>query len=318
MFITLSTIFVPIKTGLTFSLALEYIRLTAGTEPPLAWSMPLEVRPLEGEHDCRLGLPLELGSMEEDRELGSPGLPLVADSGLSGTDVLKFGGASSEKPGISEGFHGLDFTVGEVPRDGTGFLDVIGAGFETEEVDLAGGADTLGALDGVDGRRVGVAALDVDLDGGKVGLAVGVEDLAVDLDGVEDLAGAVGLAAGAVVLVAETEGLVAETEGLVEGKVALDVGVEDLEGLDADVNVGRPVGVAGLDPGPPDDGGLRGPLEVFNPGEETACLDTKFVLVVGSSCGFANCNNNYGMSEQIDFMTSSIFLTPISSIVDCH
>jgi hypothetical protein len=299
MFITLSTIFVPIKTGLTLSLALEYIRLTAGTEPPLAWCMPLEVRPLEGEHDCRLGLPLELGSMEEDRELGSPGLPLVADSGLSGTDVLKFGGASSEKPGISEGFHGLDFTIGEVPRDGTGFLDVIGAGFETEEADLVGGADTLGALDGVDGRRVGVAALDVDLDGGKVGLAVGVEDLAVDLDGVEDLAGAVGLAAGAVVLVAgteglvaETEGLVAETEGLVEGKVALDVGVEDLEGLDADVNVGRPVGVAGLDPGPPDDGGLRGPLEVFNPGEETACLDTKFVLVVGSSCVFANCNNN--------------------------
>jgi hypothetical protein len=278
--------------------------------------MPLGARPLEGEHDCRLGLPLELGSMEEDRELGSPGLPLVADSGLSGTDVLKFGGASSEKPGISEGFHGLDFTVGEVPRDGTGFLDVVGVGLET---DLVGGADTLGALDGVDGRRVGVAALDVDLDGGKVGLAVGVEDLAVDLDkGVEDLAGTVGLAAGTVVLVAETEGLVAETEGLVEGKVALDVGVEGLEGLDADVNVGRPVGVAGLDPGPPDDGGLRGPtLEVFNPGEEAACLDTKFVLVVGSSCGFANCNNNEGMSEQIDFMNSSIILTPKSSMVTC-
>lgn len=281
--------------------------------------MPLEVRPLEGEHDCRRGLPLELGSMEEDRELGSPGLPLVADSGLSGTDVLKFGGASSEKPGISEGFHGLDFTVGEVPRDGTGFLDVVGPGFETEEVDLVGGADTLGALDGVDGRRVGVAALGIDLDEGKVGLAVGVEDLAVDLDkGVEDLAGAVGLAAGTVVLVAETEGLVAgpeglvaETEGLVEGKVALDVGVEDLEGLDTDVNVGRPVGVAGLDPGPPDDGGLRGPtLEVFNPGEEAGCLDTKFVLVVGSSCVFANCNNNEGMSEQIDFTNSSIILTP--------
>lgn len=272
--------------------------------------MPFKALPLEGEHDCRLGLPLELGSMEDDRELGAPGLPLVADSGLSGTDVLKFGGASSEKPGISDGFHGLDFTVGEVPRDGAGFLDVIGTDFEIEEDDLIGRADTVGALDGVDGLRVGVAALDAGLDEGKVGLAVGVEDLAVDLDGVEDLAGTVGLDAGTVGLdagtvglvaeivglvavtvglAAETVGLVAETEGLVEGNEALDVGVEDLEGLDVVVNVGRPVGVAGLDPGPPDDEGLRIPaLEVFKPGEEVACLDTKLLLVVGSSCGFAN------------------------------
>ena len=42
----------------------------------------------------------------------------MAESGLSGSDVLKLGGASSEKPGISEGFHGLDFTVGEAPLDG--------------------------------------------------------------------------------------------------------------------------------------------------------------------------------------------------------
>lgn len=238
----------------------------------------------------------------------------MADSGLSGTDVLKFGGASSEKPGISDGFHGLDFTVGEVPRDGAGFLDVIGTGFEIEDDDLIGGADTMGALDGVDGLRVGVAALDVGLDEGRVGLAVGVEDLAVDLVGVEDLAGTVGLAAGTVDLVAETVGLVAETVGLVaeivglvaesvgfvaetedlvEGRVALDVGVEDLEGLEAVVNVGLPVGVAGLDPGPPDDEGLRIPeLEVFDPGEEVACLDTKFLLVVGSSCGFANLDFN--------------------------
>lgn len=94
------------------------------------------MRPLEGEHDCRLGLPLEAGSTEEDRALGAPGLPLVAESGLSGSDVLKFGGASSEKPGISEGFHGLDFTVGDAPREGTGFLVVIEAGFATEEEDL--------------------------------------------------------------------------------------------------------------------------------------------------------------------------------------
>lgn len=260
--------------------------------------MPLGIRPLEGEHDCRLGLTLEPESMEEDRELGCPGLPLVADSGLSGTDVLKFGGASSEKPGISEGFHGLDFTVGEVPRDGAGFLDVTGTGFEIEDDDLVGGADTLGALDGAEDRRVGVAALDVGLDGGKVGLAVGVEDLVVDLDkGVEDLAGTVGLAAGTVGFATVTVGLVVETEDFIEGKVALAVGVEDLEGLDTDVNVGRPVGVAGLDPGPPDDEGLRVPaLEAFDPGEEATCLDAKLLLAVCSGCKFANYNKNKRMA----------------------
>lgn len=36
MFITLSTIFVPIMTGLTLSLTLECPRFTAGTELPLA------------------------------------------------------------------------------------------------------------------------------------------------------------------------------------------------------------------------------------------------------------------------------------------
>lgn len=259
--------------------------------------MPLNPRPLVGEQDCLLGLPLELGSMEADRELGCPDLPLGADSGLSGTDVLKFGGASSEKPGISEGFHGLDFTVGELPRDGTGFLDAIGAGFETEEDDLVSEAETLGALDDVDGRRVGVAALDVELDEGKVGLDVGVEGLAVDLDkGVEDLVGTVGLTAG-------TMDLIAGTVGLVDGKVALDVGVEDLEGLDVVVNMGRPVGVAGLDPGPPDDDGLRVPaLEVFSPGEEAAGLDIKLFLAVGSGCRFANYKKHKGITYDIDFM----------------
>jgi hypothetical protein len=40
-------------------------------------------------------------SIEDDLALGAPGLPLEAETGLSGNDVLKFGGASSEKPGIS-------------------------------------------------------------------------------------------------------------------------------------------------------------------------------------------------------------------------
>lgn len=327
--ITLSTIFVPITTGLTFSVTLEYPRLTAGTELPLGCIIPLGARPLEGEHDCRLGLPLDTGSTEEDRGLGAPGLPLVAESGLSGTEVLRFGGASSEKPGIFEGFHGLDFTVGEVPWDDTGFFDVVRAGLVAEGDNLTGEADTLGALDGVDGRRVGVDALDVDFDGGiEEGLEVGVEDLAVDLEGVEDLAidlegvedleGTVVLAAGTVGLAAdtmgfdaetvgleaeiedlvaesvafevesvgfvvETTGLVEESAGLVEDMVGREVGVEDLEGFDDAVNVERPVGVEGLDPGPPDDEGLRTPvLELFNPGEETGCLETKLLRTGGS------------------------------------
>lgn len=275
--------------------------------------MPLEALPLEGEHDCRLGLPLEEGSTDEDREEGAPGLPLVADNGLSGNVVLKLGGASSEKPGISDGFHGLDLTVGEVPRDGAagcleftgagflvvtgvGCLDVIVAGLGLKEA-LTEEADILSSLDGKDGRRVGVEALDVDLEGGKVGLLVGVEDLAADLDkGVDDLDGIVGLAAGTEVLAAEVKGLVAETAGLmvevgvldvaamdlVEGKVDR-VGVEGLDDFEVAVNVGRPVGVAGRDPGPPDDDGLLVPtLEELSPGEEIACLDTKFVLPTGS------------------------------------
>ncbi|PON39821.1 hypothetical protein TorRG33x02_341700 [Trema orientale] len=295
--------------------------------------MPFGARPLEGEHDCRLGLPFDAGSTEEDRELGAPGLPLVAESGLSGSVVLKFGGASSEKPGISEGFHGLDFTVGDVPREGTGFLAVVETGFlvaveigflvvvetgflvvvetgllvvveagllfvvetgflvimETgfvTEDDLEGGADIQDTDDGVVGRRVGVAALDVDFGAVIVGLAVGVDDLAVDLDnGVEDLDGTVGLAVDV--------GLVADTVGLLEVNVGLEVGVDGLVGLDAVVNEGRPVGVAGLDPGPPDDDGLRVPApEEFNPGDETGCLDTKLLLAGSSGWGFANYNRN--------------------------
>uniref|UniRef100_A0A0A9EBG9 Uncharacterized protein n=1 Tax=Arundo donax TaxID=35708 RepID=A0A0A9EBG9_ARUDO len=76
--------------------------------------------PLEGEQDCRLGRPAGPLSTEVDLELGAPGLPRVAEVGLSGSDVLKFGGASREKPGISDGFHGLDLTVGELPLEGVG------------------------------------------------------------------------------------------------------------------------------------------------------------------------------------------------------
>lgn len=229
----------------------------------------------------------------------------------------------------------------------------MGAGFVTEGKDLTGGADTLGELDGVDGRRVGVDALDVDFVEGtedlevvegpeglevvegteglevvedREGLEVGVEDLAVDLVGVDDLEGIVVLDAGVAVLLlagttvllagaillaltvvllaetcvfvvksevleAELMGLVAEGADFVEDKVAREVGVDDLAGLDAEVNEERPVGVEGLDPGPPEDEGLRSPaLEEFSPGEEGCCLDTKLFLTAGSGWGFASYN----------------------------
>lgn len=268
--------------------------------------MPLDERPLEGEFDCRLGLPIEAGSTEEDRAPGAPGLPLVVDSGLSGSVVLKLGGASSEKPGISDGFHGLGlgFTFGEVPGDVIGCLDITGADLEIEEV-LTDREDTVDTLDGVVGRLVGVDALEVGLDADKVVLVVGVEDLVVDLEGVvdldkgvEDLDGIVVLAAGTVVvlatetaaLVAETMGLAEETEvlvvatiALVDGMVVREVGVEGLDDFETVVNVGRPVGVADLDPRFPEDEDLLvPPTEEVNPGEEAGSLDTKLLLPASS------------------------------------
>lgn len=49
------------------------------------------------------------------------------------------------------------------------------------------------------------------------------------------------------------------------------------------------MGVAGLDPGPPEeDGRRRPPVEVFNPGEEVVCLDDKLLLAEDSGWGFAS------------------------------
>lgn len=246
-----------------------------------------------------------------------PGRPLLAEIGLSvGSDVLRLGGASRENPGISEGFHGLGFTTGELERAGTGFFAVLDTNLATDEEDgdLAGGADVTIAVDVAAGLRVGVADLDAGFDAGIVDLVVGVEDLAVDLVvGVEDLEGTVGLVEG--VGVEDLGG----TVGLAEGKVAREVGVADLEGLDVVVDValdvavndglepvvsvclgaevmvaldvalkvGRPVGVEGLDP--PEEEGLRSPaLEVVNPGDEVDCLDGKLLLTTGSVWGFAS------------------------------
>lgn len=123
-----------------------------------------------------------------------------------------------------------------------------------------------GILDELDGRRVGVAVLGVDLKAASIeGLPVGVEERA--LDGVEDLLG------GAM--------------ALLHGTVALEVGVEDLKGFTIAGNVGRPVGVAGLeaaDPAPPDDEGLLMPtLEDLTPADEAVRLDNFLSLLEAGS-----------------------------------
>eukprot|EP00262_Sarcandra_glabra_P000998 TRINITY_DN11007_c0_g1_i1.p2 TRINITY_DN11007_c0_g1~~TRINITY_DN11007_c0_g1_i1.p2 ORF type:complete len:268 (+),score=55.13 TRINITY_DN11007_c0_g1_i1:713-1516(+) len=256
MLITLSTILVPIRTGFMLSLPLDRDLVATEIELVPFGTLPFGACPLEGEHDCLLGrLPFECASTEDERELGAPGLPLEAETGLSGKVVLKLGGASREKPGISEGFQGLDLTVGELPRDGTEFFKVAGPDLVTEE-DRLGGTELPGRVDGVDGRLVGVAGLDEDEDlGADIGRDTGVEDLAEE--GVDGLA-----------------------EGIMdfdEVKMEREVGVDDREGLVVAGRVGRPVGVEGLDavePGPPDDEGRRvKPEVVFEIEDMIDCLD---------------------------------------------
>lgn len=266
MFTTLSTICVPITTGLTSSLSLQRDLLITRLEIPLLVTLLSEARPLDGEQDCCLTLPLAPVTVEDDLTIGATGRPLEAEAGRSCIDVLKLGGASRENPGISEGFQGLDFTVGEGPRKGAELFELAGRNFDAEEA-LPVGADTTGALNEVDGGRVGVADLDVDLEAGREGLAVGVEDRAVDLVGVEDLTG------GATFLV--------------EGKEARELGVDDLEGLVVIGNVDRPVGVADLRVtvlGPSDDEGLLLPVvEEFNSEGKVEFLDAIFLLEAGST-----------------------------------
>lgn len=152
MFTTLSTIFDPKRTGLTLSLSMERDLLVDEMEIPLVVVLlTCDALPLDGEHDCCLGLPLEpVAAIDDDLTFGTPGRHLEVEDGLSGNDVLKFGGASSEKPGISEGFQGLDFTVGELPRDDIGVFELVGRDFDVE-ADRAVGADATGRLDGFDG-----------------------------------------------------------------------------------------------------------------------------------------------------------------------
>lgn len=276
--------------------------------------MPLGGRPLAGEQDCLLILPFEAGSIDDDRELGAPGLPLVAEGGLSDRDVLRFGGASRENPGISEGFHGLGLTVGEFDRACMGFLAAVEAGLATKEA-VGDFDETAGVFVAVDvvGLRVGVEALDVDLAAGTEAPLVGVKDLTEDLEvGVEDLGGTVGFAednVGREVGVADLEGLdvvvditldvvlevvltAAVNAGLFDDEVKVD--------LDTELTVGRPVGVAGLDPGPPEEVGRRSPpVEVFNQGEETCSLDDKLLLAAGSDWALASFSHRNKLGERV-------------------
>lgn len=246
-------------------------------------TLPFEVLPLEGEQDWRFGRAAGPGSTEEDLELGAPGLPRVAEVGLSGSDVLRFGGASSEKPGISDGFHGLDLTVGELPLEGAGavvvaadaeLLGIVGPGLEIEE-DRTGPGKLLCWVwaGGAEDRLVGVDDLDAGLlCAGKEGLDKGVVDLVAGIDdlevGVDDLlAGADALPEGTDVLVAVAvagpdvldgvvdldEGSVDLVEGsadLVEGNVDLEAGVEDLGAVGPVLagRVARALGDEGLEP----------------------------------------------------------------------
>ncbi|KAF7034685.1 hypothetical protein CFC21_045668 [Triticum aestivum] len=229
-------------------------------------TLPFEVLPLEGEQDWRFGRAAGPGSTEEDLELGAPGLPRVAEVGLSGSDVLRFGGASSENPGISDGFHGLDLTVGELPLEGAGavvvaadaeLLGIVGPGLEIEE-DRTGPGKLLCWVwvGGAEDRLVGVDDLDAGLlCAGKEGLDKGVVDLVAGIDdlevGVDDLlAGADALPEGTDVLVAVAgpDVLVAAVgpdvlvavagPDVLDGVVDLDEGSADLVEGSVDLEVG--------------------------------------------------------------------------------
>jgi len=251
-------------------------------------TLPFEVLPLEGEQDCRFGRAADTGSTEEDLELGAPGLPRVAEVGLSGSDVLRFGGASSEKPGISDGFHGLDLTVGELPLEGAGavvvavdaeVLGTVGPGLEIEE-DRAGpgklpcwvaGAGAEDRLVGVDDLDAGLLCAGKDgLDKGVVDLVAGIDDLEVGVDdllagadalpegtdvlvalaGPDVLDGVVDLPGGCVDLAGGCIDLAGGCVDLAEGSVDLEVGVDDLGAVGPVLagRVARELGVEGLEP----------------------------------------------------------------------
>lgn len=250
---------------------------------------PVEARPFEGVFDCLLDFEMLVASTEFDLGFGTPGLFLVTEAGLSGNDVFKFGGASWEKPGICRDSLGLDLTDGEMPRDWTGFLATTGRAFDADE-GLVGGADTPNVLDGVDDRITGVADLWDGLGAVNEGFEVGVDALEVDLVGVDDL----------------IDGAV----DLVEVKAAREVGVEGLEDLVIEGNVGLPDGVEDLEVagvGFADDEILLLPLvEEPNPDIAAWCLDTTLFFDIGSVWILATYNTWYIISRKLDVFNNQI------------
>ncbi|CAA3024446.1 Hypothetical predicted protein [Olea europaea subsp. europaea] len=239
-------------------------------------------------------------------------------NGALDTDVLRVGvdaldvdfGAGKDCVVVGVEDLMVDLVVGVEDLGGTVGL---AEGKVAREVGVADLGRTVGLAEGKVAREVGVADL-----GGTVGLAEGKVAREV---GVADLGGTMGLAEGKVAREVGVADL-GETVCLAEGKEAREVGVADLEGLDdvvdvtlddmmevnleakvsvdlsdtgvkldldVELNVGRPVGVAALDPGPPDEEGLRSPpVEVFNPRDDTGCLDNKWLLLASSGWEFAS------------------------------
>lgn len=185
------------------------------------------------------------------------GLPLVAEVGLLGTITFNGGaGASDAELGTtSAGYLGLDLAVGEVPSEIPGFLAIAGLVLFTE-VERLDAAELLQVQDGVEGLRVGVVDLDIDL----------------EVEGVEDLAG--GVEERAVTL----EGAM----GLLEGTVPLLVGVTDLEGFDFAGSADPLVGVGNLEavvdfcPTTEDDGLLFPGARESTLADVHGCLDVSF------------------------------------------
>lgn len=173
MFTTLSTIFVPMTTGLTsLSSAERILGLNGNTLPLLYALLPFEASCFEGELGFCLVFPLDIVLPDEDLELlATIGLPLVVETGLSGIELAA---SSSGKFGASEGFEGLVLMDGKVLLEGLGLLELLALDFDVED-DRPLGRDAIDEHVGFDGQRLGVADLDVcfvvDTD-----FSVGVDD----------------------------------------------------------------------------------------------------------------------------------------------
>lgn len=269
MLTTLSTIFVPMTTGLSSLSSVERTLCLNGNTLPLLYALlPFEASCFEGELGFCLVFPLDIVLPYDDLALlAATGLPLVAEAGLSVNGCLA---SSSGNFGSSDDFEGLVLLDGKVPREGLGLLELLALNFDVED-DPPLGCDTIDEHDGFNGPRLGVADLDVcfvvDTD-----LSVGVDDRTVLFAGVEDL-----------IAGAETLALTRE------------FGVADLEGFVLLVNVGREVGVADLEAVAAEafeEGFLLLAHEEFSSLDcKFGCLDAMLLTELDSSWMFTSCNS---------------------------